>query len=116
MSLSGRSVHDRAGIEHKLLAIRAVAALWHYDRHDSVANLESVCNAVSNLIDDPRRLHSRHVGRWVSLLPVSVRAIAGRDIGWVDRRCIDADPHLPRAGVHLGQLKDLKNFRPAMGE
>ncbi len=107
MALSGRSADDRSGVEHDLLAIRAMAAFRNHDRHDGVAHLQSVRNVASNLVDDSGDVHSRHIGRRISLLLFGARAVADPDVGRVNRRRMDADPHLPRAGVIFGQLDDL---------
>jgi hypothetical protein len=116
MCFSKRGAHDRTRVEHDLLAIRAVAALWRHNRHDSVPYFQPVGNAAPNLIDDPRRVHSRHIGRRISLLLFGARAAADQDVGRVYSRRMDADSHLSGAGVNFGQIDDLKHFGAAMRE
>ena len=116
MALLSRRADDRSGVEHDLLAIRAMAGFRNHDRHDGVAELESPGNAASNLVDDSGDVHARHIGRRIGLLLFGARAVADPDVGRVDGRCMDADPHLPRAGVNFGQLDDFKNFRTALSE
>jgi hypothetical protein len=99
-----------------LLAIRAVATSRQYDSHDGVANPESVGNPASHLVDDPSRLHSRHVRRRVNFLMFGARAVPGQDVGWVDCGSVDTDPHLSRTSVNLRQFHHLKNFGTAMSE
>jgi hypothetical protein len=46
--------------------------------------------------------------RRVSLLLFGAAIVLDADIDWVDRCCIDANPHLPRAGVDLRQFDDVE--------
>ncbi|HWK15248.1 MAG TPA: hypothetical protein VNS02_12690 [Rhizobiaceae bacterium] len=103
-------------VEDDLLAIRAVAALRHDDRHDGIAGIEPVRNAFADFIDGPGHLHSRYVGRRIDLLLLGAGTVAYGHVGGVHRRGMDADPHLTGTGVKFGQIEDLKNVRGAMRE
>ncbi len=116
MGLAGGGARHRAGVEHDLLAIGAVAAFRDHDRDHGVTDLEPVGNAASDLVDDPGRLHARNVGRRIGLLLLGPRAVAGPDVGRVHRRGMDADAHLAGAGVDLGQIDDLQNLGTAVSE
>jgi hypothetical protein len=61
----------------------------------------------STTIDDARCFHSTYIRR-ISLLQFGAAIVLDADIDWVDRRCIDANQHLPRAGVDLQQFNDLE--------
>ena len=73
-------------------------------------------NPASDLVYDPRRLRSRHVGRRIGFLLFRVRAVADPEVGWVDCGCMDADTLLPLAGVYFEQFNDLENFGAAVSE
>jgi hypothetical protein len=82
----------------------------------ALPKLEPVWDVASNLVDNPGRLHSWHIGRRISLLLFGARAVADQDVGRVDSCCTDAEPHLPPTGVIFGQFDDLQNFRTALSE
>jgi hypothetical protein len=65
---AGRRRNHRARLEDDLFAVGAVAALWHHHGHDRVPNFDTRGDTLADLIDDPGRVHARHVRRWVSLL------------------------------------------------
>jgi len=94
MGLSGGRAHDRSRVERNLLAIGAMAGFLHDDSDDGVAELESVGTPPPTSSTDSRRLHAWHVGRRIGFLLLGARAVANPDVGWVDRRGMDADPHL----------------------
>ncbi len=116
MRLSSGRAHDRPGVQHDLLAVGAVAAFRDHDGDHRVADLQPIGNAVAHLVDDPRSFHARHVGRRIGLLHLGARAVAGPDVGRIDRRGVDADPDFSRPGVDFGQVDDLENLGSAMGE
>ena len=79
-------------IQDDLLAVCAMAALWHYHRYHCIADFDTGRHVVADLVDDPCRIHTGYVGRWIDFLLLGSGPIARHRICWVDRRCMDAEP------------------------
>ena len=65
---AGRSRHHRSRLEDDLFAVGTVAALRDHHGHDRVPHLHTRGDTGADLVDDPGRVHARHVWRGVSLL------------------------------------------------
>ena len=65
---AGRSRNHRSRLQDDLFAVGTVAALRDHHGHDRVPNLHTRGDTVADLVDDPGRVHARHVGRRVNLL------------------------------------------------
>ena len=111
---AGRSRNHRAGIQYDLFAVRAVATLWDHHGHDGVPDLHTGGNSVAYLIDDPGRVHSRHVRRRVDLLLLCTGTVPSQCVGRVHRRRVHPDTHLTRSGMGLWKIDDLQSIRTSV--
>ena len=58
----------RTRLQDDLFAVSPVTALRDHHGHDCVPNFHPRSDPRANFIDDPSRVHARHVGRRVHLL------------------------------------------------
>jgi hypothetical protein len=65
---AGRRRDHRARVQDNLFAVGAVAPLGDHHGHDCIPNLHTRGDPGTDLVDDPGRVHTRHVGRRVNLL------------------------------------------------
>jgi hypothetical protein len=65
---TGRSRHYRPCIEDDLFAVGTVAALGDHHGHDPIPHPHTGGDSRTDLVDDPGRVHTRHVWRWVNFL------------------------------------------------
>ena len=105
---------DRAGGQHEAVAVAAVLALRHDDRHDPVADGEVGVGVGADLVDDAGHVHAGDVRRLEVLEHLVARPVAGERVGRVDRRRVHADAHLTRPGVAVRQLEHPQRLRPAV--
>jgi hypothetical protein len=91
-----------------------MTAIRHDHGHHGIPNLDTCTDTFANLIDDARRIHTRHVGWRVDLLLLGPGTVSGHGIGGIDRCGMHMDAHLPWSGLNLRHLDDLQNLRSTM--
>src|SRR5438093_4977283 len=68
----------------------------------------------AHCIDDPSRVHARHVGRRVHLLLLGPGAVPGHCVRGVHRCRVYPHAHVAGAGVDVRELDDFQCFRAAV--
>ena len=108
--------HHRPGLQHDLFSVGAVASLGDYHGHDCVTDLYTGGDTRANLVNDPGRIHARHVRGRIGLLLFGAGAVTGHGIGRVHRCGVHTQAHLTGPGVNPGQIDDLQCLRAAVNE